>query len=109
MAIVVGGESFLRQRGREEHVLVAKFRPPGARRPVFVICGQTPVTNHAAMVFLRRSHRRLARELAGTDRFCVVLRVESIPTYGAHAAVLARDVSAAAFAPRPGVRPAPTG
>lgn len=109
MAIVVGGETFLWERGRREHVLVAKFRPPSATRPVFVVCGQSSVTNHAAMVFLRRSHRELAARLASTERFCVVLRVESIATYGAQGAVLARDVSASAFEARPGLQPAAAG
>ncbi|MEU1180221.1 hypothetical protein ABZ464_21675 [Streptomyces sp. NPDC005820] len=107
MAFVVGGETFPCERRRREHVLVAKFRPASATRPVFVICGQTAVTNHAAMVYLRRSHRELSRRLASMERFCLVLRVESISTYGAQEAVLARDVSATAFTPRPAVRPAP--
>jgi hypothetical protein len=33
-----------------------------------------------------------------TERFCVVLLVESIATYGIQGAVLARDVTAPAFA-----------
>ncbi|TXS54141.1 hypothetical protein EAO75_07025 [Streptomyces sp. uw30] len=109
MAFVVGGETFPWERGQREYALVAKFRPPSATRPVFVVCGQSAVANHAAMLFLRRSHRELSARLASTERFCVLLRIEAIPTYGVQGAVLARDVSASAFEPRPGLRPAAAG
>lgn len=108
MAFVVGEETFPWDRGRREHVLVAKFRPLSATRPVFVVCGQSAVTNHAAMVFLRRSYRELSARLASTERFCLILRVDAIATYGVHGTRLARDVSASAFEPRPGLRPAAT-
>lgn len=107
LTIAVGGESFPWARGNQEYVLVAKFLPPAASKPVILICGQSALTNHAAAVFLRSSHRRLTRVLETTDRFCVVLRVEAIPTYGFHGTVLARDVTDAAFAHEPGVRVAP--
>ncbi|MFD8213168.1 hypothetical protein ACFV2U_05410 [Streptomyces sp. NPDC059697] len=97
MAIDVGGDSFPRDRGNEEHVLVAKFTPTGAGRPVILVCGQSAITNHAAMYFLNQSYRRLAARVATTERFCLVLRVGSIRTYGFRAVELARDVSAAAF------------
>ncbi|WP_116211562.1 hypothetical protein [Streptomyces olivoreticuli] len=97
MAIVVGGERFLRDRDNQEYALVAKFTPPGASRPVVLTCGQSAIANHAAMYFLTRSYRQLSNLVATTEQFCLVIRVESIGIYGFRGAVLAKDVSAAAF------------
>ncbi|MEV6804751.1 hypothetical protein ACH4NF_16755 [Streptomyces sp. NPDC017248] len=97
MAIEAGGEVFPWRRGDQEHALVAKFVPPGARRPVVLVSGQTSMANHAAVHYLLTSWRELAARLATTERFCLVVRVESIGTYGFHGGTLARDVSAVAF------------
>jgi hypothetical protein len=98
MAIVVGDQSFHRDRGNDEYALAAKFTPPGSSRPVILISGQTAITNRAAIGFLKREYRGLAKTLASTDRFCVVIRARSIGTYGHQAAELAADVTSAAFA-----------
>lgn len=99
LAIVVGEERFRCDMGKTEHALVAKFTPPASSRPVIVVCGQTSVGNRAAVAFLQREYRTLTRTLASTDRFCIVVRVDSIATYGHEAAALAADVTTAAFAP----------
>ncbi|MDG5803801.1 hypothetical protein P9869_14185 [Streptomyces ossamyceticus] len=97
MAIEIGGEVFGWDRGEQEHALVAKFVPPGAQRPVVLISGQTSLANHAAVHYLMTSWRDLAARLDDTERFCVVLRIDSIRTYGFHGAAFARDVTASAF------------
>ncbi|MDC2960392.1 hypothetical protein PO587_38800 [Streptomyces gilvifuscus] len=97
MAIEVGGEVFSWDRGEREHALVAKFHPPGAQRPVVLISGQSSVANHAAMHYLLTSWKELAALLHATERFCFIVRVESIGTYDFYGGTLARDVSAVAF------------
>jgi hypothetical protein len=96
-ALVVDERQFLLVRGREEHAVVAKFTPPGANRPVILICGQTALANRAAIYYLNREYRELAKTVASLDRFCIVIKAASIETYGCQAASLERDVSAAAF------------
>lgn len=54
-AIVVNGQRFAHRHGVLEHALVAKFTPPGASRPVFIICGQRAIDNRAAAHFLAHS------------------------------------------------------
>lgn len=98
LAIEAGGVCHRRDAGREEYVLVAKFTAPGGERPVILICGQSAITNHAAAYFLRRSCRRIADTVASTERFCLILKVPSIRTYGFQGVVLERDVTDAAFA-----------
>lgn len=98
LAFEVGGERYLYDRGNQEYALVAKFTPEESARPVVVVCGQSPTANHAAMHLLKREHRELARSLASVDRFCLVVRVSDIATYGFHRAALERDVTTAAFA-----------
>ncbi|WP_311984613.1 hypothetical protein [Parafrankia sp. CH37] len=96
-AFVVDEQQFLLARGREEHAIVAKFTPPGASRPVILICGQTALANRAAISYLNREHRELAKTVESQNRFCIVIKAASTETYGHQAASLERDVSAAAF------------
>jgi hypothetical protein len=96
-AIVVGDQRFLLDLGNHEHALVAKFTLPEASRPVILICGQTPITNRAAIHYLKREYRALSKTVASVDQFCIMVRVTSTGTYGYQAADLECDVSAAAF------------
>lgn len=97
LPIVVGDLRVTRQRGVQEYALVAKFTP-NASRPVVVICGQTSVTNRAAVHFLKSNYQDLAKRLPSTERFCLVLRVRAINVYGHELVELERDVTDAAFA-----------
>ncbi|WP_246204521.1 hypothetical protein [Streptomyces tailanensis] len=97
-AIVVGDKRFTWDRGNEEYALVAKFTPPESTRPVFLVCGQSSLANHAAVHFLKRAHKELTRVVSSIDRFCIVVRVSSIATYGFQRTGLEGDVTAAAFA-----------
>ncbi|MFI8203798.1 hypothetical protein [Streptomyces sp. NPDC085937] len=78
-------------------MLLARFTVPGGERPVILICGQTALTHHAAAYFLRRSYRRISDTVASTDRFCLLLKVPSIRTYGFQGVVLERDLTDVAF------------
>jgi hypothetical protein len=98
-AIVAGGQEFRRCRGEQDYALVAKFTPPGSARPVFVIAGQTALSNRAAVHYLKREYTALFKSLESVDRFCIVVRVAGTGTYGYQAAELAADLSAIAFRP----------
>jgi hypothetical protein len=104
-AIVAGGREFRWRRGEQDYALVAKFTPPGSARPVIVISGQTALSNRAAVWFLKREYASLSKSLPSTDRFCIVIGVPAVATYGYQAAELAADLSATAF--RPAVAPSP--
>ncbi|ANP56676.1 hypothetical protein AVL59_21230 [Streptomyces griseochromogenes] len=97
-AFVVGGQRYLFEPDSQEYALVAKFTPPTATRPIFLICGQSSLANQAAIHFLKRNHRNVARSLASVDRFCILIKVSDIGTYGFQAAALERDVTGDAFA-----------
>jgi hypothetical protein len=96
-AFEVGGRRYLFERDRQEYALVAKFTPPEATRPVFLVCGQSSLANQAAIHFLKRHHRDVARSLASVDRFCLLIKVSDTGTYGFQAAALEQDVTAEAF------------
>ncbi|MFJ3894495.1 hypothetical protein [Streptomyces sp. NPDC090083] len=96
-AIVVGGDLFRWDRGNEEYALVAKFTPPESACPVFLVCGQSSLANQAAVHFLKRTHPELAKAVPSIDRFCILVRVSSIATYGFQRTGLERDVTATAF------------
>ncbi|WP_462185881.1 hypothetical protein [Frankia sp. CcWB2] len=99
-AFVVGERRFLLEKGRREYALVARFTPPGSTRPVILICGQTAVTNRAAVYGLKQKYRDLARTIASVDRFCIIFKIELSSTYGYQAVRLDSDVTVAAFTDR---------
>ncbi|RFS85797.1 hypothetical protein D0T12_12525 [Actinomadura spongiicola] len=107
LALVVGGERFRCARGQQERALVAKFRPDPASRPVFLICGHTSLANRAAVHFLKSRHNELAASVESLEQFCLIIKVDAIPTYGFQAATLERDVTRAAFAAIEPRRPLP--
>jgi hypothetical protein len=96
-AIVVAGQEFLREPNAREYVLLARVRPPGGGRPLFLICGQTGITNRAAASYLRDNYPRISSAHAAGEDWCVVLRVVAPSVYGHQMTELAADVSAAAF------------
>ncbi|MGY0024701.1 hypothetical protein [Streptomyces sp. cg35] len=97
VAIEVGGEKFLFDRGNQEYALVAKFTPAESTGPVFLVSGQSSVANLAAIHFLRREYAQVAKRLRSVERFCLLVRVSGIGTYEHHRAELEREVSDAAF------------
>lgn len=99
LSIVVGERNFPCDRGNREHVLIAKFTPSGSTRPVILLCGQTSIGNRAGIAFLKHEYRALSKTLHSTSRFCIVVEVAAIQTYGHEATNLAADVTAIAFAP----------
>ncbi|MFJ6480133.1 MULTISPECIES: hypothetical protein [unclassified Streptomyces] len=99
-AIQVGGESYRWAPGRVEHVLLARLTGAQGGRPVFLLSGQTAVSNQAAARYLARNHERLARTY-GKDPFCLMLKVVNSDAYGPDVTELAADVTRAALTPEP--------
>ncbi len=96
-AIVAAGLEFLRERDSREYVLVAKVRLPDRGQPLFLICGQTGITNRAAASYLRDNYRRISSVHGAGENWCVVLRVVAPSVYGHQMTELAADVSTSAF------------
>jgi hypothetical protein len=95
-AIIVGSQEFLRERDSREYVLVARLRLPEGGKPLFLICGQTGITNRAAASYLRDNYRRISAVHGDAENWCVVLRVVAPSVYGHQMAELAADVSVSA-------------
>lgn len=95
--IVAGTDRFVREPDEREFVIVARFRPAGATHPVFVVSGQTAITNRAAIHFLRQHYAELAKTISTRGDFCLILRVTSPNIYGHELASLEKDITAAAF------------
>ena len=99
-AILAAGQEFLRERDAREYVLVAKVRLPDGGHPLFLICGQTSITNRAAASYLRDNYRRISSVHGNGKNWCVVLSVVAPSVYGHQMTELAADVSAGAFSAR---------
>jgi hypothetical protein len=106
-AIVTGGREFLRERDSLEYVLIAKVRAPEGGRPLFLICGQTGITNRAAASYLRDNYRLISSVHGGGENWYIVLRVVAPSVYGHQMTELAADISSIAFsAPATAANPA---
>ncbi len=91
-----------------DHVLIARITDPDQSRPVFLVCGSTPVTNQAAVRYLVTHERTLIRRYGIRNGFCAVLKVVNPDAYGPDVVEWVGDVSAAAFRPpAPPKPPAP--
>lgn len=97
-AIVTAGQEFLRERDSREYVLVARVKAPDGGRPLFLICGQTGITNRAAAAYLRDNYRTISSVHGAGENWCVVLRVVAPAVYGHQMTELAADLSGSAFA-----------
>jgi hypothetical protein len=95
--IIAGGQEFRRERDSREYVLVAKVGPPGGGHPLFLICGQTAITNRAAASYLRERYREISSAHGAGGNWCIVLRVVAPSIYGHQMTELAADVSASTF------------
>ncbi|MFF2501929.1 hypothetical protein ACFVTY_00825 [Streptomyces sp. NPDC058067] len=101
-AFQIGSERYRLEPGSTEYVLLARLtagQGQGAR-PVFLFCGQLPVTNQAATRYLARHHERLARK-HGDNAFALLLKVVNSQAYGPDVVELVGDVTRAAQTPAP--------
>jgi hypothetical protein len=96
-AIVAAGQEFRRERDSREYVLVARVRPPGGGHPLFLICGQTAITNRAAASYLRERYGEISSAHGAGGSWCIVLRVVAPSIYGHQMTELAADVSVSTF------------
>ncbi|MCY0918871.1 MULTISPECIES: hypothetical protein [unclassified Streptomyces] len=97
-AIIVGEETYRWNKGMVDHVVLARLTTGPGSRPVFLISGQTAISNQAGARYLARHHRELARKY-GNDSFCVVLKVVNSDAYGPDVAELLADVTRSARTP----------
>ncbi|MFF1408966.1 hypothetical protein ACFVX6_04060 [Streptomyces sp. NPDC058289] len=97
-AITVGGETYRWEKGLVEHVLLARLTAGPGSRPVFLLSGQTAISNQAAARYLARNHRTLAGKY-GDDSFCLLLKVINSDAYGPDVTELIADVTRPARTP----------
>ncbi|MCK1797206.1 hypothetical protein MTQ01_14485 [Streptomyces sp. XM4193] len=107
---VIGSEHYKLDPGAVEYVLLARLTAGEHTRPVFLACGQRPVTLQAATRYLARQHRRLSRKHGPEGTFCLLLKVVNSHAYGPDVVELVADVTRpACAAPRTPAEPAEEG
>ncbi|MCX3064175.1 hypothetical protein [Streptomyces beihaiensis] len=107
-AFQIGSEHYRVEPGRTEYVVLARLTAGPATpdaRPVFLFCGQLPITNQAATRYLARHQERLARKY-GQNSFVLLLKVVNSQAYGPDVVELVADVTRAAQTPLPAPAPA---
>lgn len=102
-AFLIGTERYLAENGTAEHVLLARLTAgqSGDARPVFLLCGQSSITNQAAARYLARHHVRLTRKYGQNGNFCLLLKVVNSQAYGPDVVELVADVTRVATTPLP--------
>ena len=104
LTISVGDEDFRYVHGSTgtpggpTFVLLARLHAGPGSRPVFLIAGQTAMSNHAAVRHLVANHRRLAARYGTDATFALVLRVVNPGAYGPDVVEIASDVTTKATA-----------
>jgi len=96
VTIRAGDTTYSREPGAE-YVLLAKVVAEEQPRPVFLISGQTAVTNQAAVRYLVAHERKLARKYGTRGGFCAILKVINPEAYGPDVVEWAADVTDTAF------------
>jgi hypothetical protein len=97
LALLVGGHEFAAERGHTEYVALARVCRPG-RAHLFLLDGQTGITNRAAAVFLAENRAGLRRRFGDDETFVLILRVTDPQAYGHREVEEVADVTAAALA-----------
>lgn len=110
LALLVGGQVFAAERGHTEYAVLARVCRPD-RAHLFLVDGQTGITNRAAAVFLAENRSKLRRRFGDDETFVLILRVTDPETYGHREVEEVADVTAAALTagdpePEPEPRPA---
>ncbi|MEV4413603.1 hypothetical protein [Catellatospora sp. NPDC049609] len=98
LTFTIGGQVYECTPGSVEYVLVARVFGPNGGRPVFLLCGQTALSNQAGARHLRAEFPKLARTY-GQRPFSLLLRVVDTDSYGPAVVEVVADVTAEAAAP----------
>jgi hypothetical protein len=92
----VGDRTYHRRAEVEEFVLLARFRPSTSDGSVFVLAGQTALTNLAAARYVTAHYPALRKRYRRRD-FCLVLGIREPKTFGADRVELVADLTGQAF------------
>lgn len=97
LAITIAGQEFLRDPDSREYVLLAKVQPPDDGHPLFLICGQTAITNRAAVSYLRDNYRKISPVHGTGNRWCIIICVLTSSVYGHQMTEVVADATTSAF------------
>ncbi|MDT3446955.1 MULTISPECIES: hypothetical protein [unclassified Pseudofrankia] len=90
---------FAGRPGEHEFALLARVAAGPARRPLFILAGQTATANLAAAYYLRSRADELTTEFSNRPSFCLILRVDAATVYGHELVEREADISAAIVPP----------
>ncbi|WP_418959919.1 hypothetical protein [Streptomyces tritici] len=89
----LGTDTYRPVWGVTEYVVLARLTGGEGGRPVFLLCGQSAVTNQAAARHLARNHRALARKHGADGSFVLLLKVVNSDAYGPDVVELVADIT----------------
>lgn len=98
IAIISNSAIFRYRKNESEYAVLARFYPYTNSRPVILICGQTAKSNRGAIYYLLKNYDGFLRKSYGnSERFCLIVKLQSPLTYGVKSAKLETDLTDVAF------------
>lgn len=92
LKIYTNNESFSYIKAKKAFSILAKFYPENKKNPVFLICGQTNISNRAAGYYLNSNFEDLYAKYK-EQPFCLIIGVEDFHLFGYKSAKLIGDFS----------------
>jgi hypothetical protein len=98
IAILVQGQKFQYEKNQKEHAILARFYPDSKSHPVILVSGQTARSNQGAVYYLINNYEQdLRRKFGCSERFCLLIKLQSPLIYGYKSARLEQDLTKIAF------------
>ena len=93
LRIEVGNDKFDYEKDRVVYSILAKFYPnKNTELPVFLICGQTSLSNKGAAYYLMNNYQELYKKHKNNP-FCYILMTKNFKSFGHKNVSLVKDVS----------------
>jgi hypothetical protein len=89
----VGDERYAWESGVADYVLIARISVGAEGQPTFLICGQTAISNLAAVRHMRRAYRELSHKHDADSTFALVYKVVQSDDYGPDVIEFVADVT----------------
>lgn len=96
LRISVDGINYDYVKGKRAYAILARIFPTLTSKPIFLLCGQTSLSNRAAAYYLEKNYNLLLKKYRKKS-FCMVLEIEDFEYFGFKSGRLAEDVTTKVF------------
>lgn len=95
--IKVKDKIFKYNQYKKEYVILSKIMPLNKEFPIFLISGQSSITNRGAAYYLVNNYSQIIKKYGTTEQFCYILCINNSKLYGYKTIELVEDITESAF------------